>query len=115
MLGRLVDRHIRDRSFVVKQLHPTQHNYQAGKSVETSLHQLVVRVEKVLDQRELVLAFLNIKGAYNYGLFDSVCTALCDRGVDSTIVLSIRATLEGRLTTAPLNDVSVGVAVARGC
>ena len=31
-------------------LYPNQRAYQAGKSVETALHQLVVQVEKVPDQ-----------------------------------------------------------------
>jgi hypothetical protein len=115
-LERLVDRYIRDGALAVKPLHPNQHAYQAGKSVEMALHQLLVRVEKVLDQRELALGvFLDIEGAYNYTSFDSVCTALCCRGVDSTIVQWIRATLEGHLATAALNDVCVRDAVARGC
>jgi hypothetical protein len=37
---------------VSRPLHPNQHAYQSGKSVETALHQLVVRVEKALDQQE---------------------------------------------------------------
>ena len=46
-------------------LHPNQHAYQAGKSVEMALHQLVVRVEKALDQQEISLgAFLDIEGAF---------------------------------------------------
>jgi hypothetical protein len=44
-----------------------------------------------------------------------MCTALCGREVDSTIVRWIRVTLGGRLATATLNHVSVRVAVARGC
>jgi hypothetical protein len=115
-LERLVDRHISDGALVIKPLHPNQHAYQAGKSVETTLHQLIVRVEKVLDQRELALGvFLDTEGAYNYTSFDSICTALCGRGVDSTIVRWIRVTLEGRLAMAALNDVCVWVVVARGC
>jgi hypothetical protein len=66
-LERLVDRYIRDEALVIKPLHPNQHAYQAGKSVGTALHQLVTRVEKVLDQRELALGvFLDMEGAYNY-------------------------------------------------
>jgi hypothetical protein len=114
-LERLVDRYIRDGALVIKPLHPNQHAYQAGKSVETALHQLV-RVEKVLDQREVALGvFLDIEGVYNYTSFDSMCTALCGRGVNSTTVQWIRATLQGCLAMAALNDVCVRVAVARGC
>ena len=37
-LERLVDRFLRDEILVSKPLHPNQHAYQAGKSVETVLH-----------------------------------------------------------------------------
>jgi hypothetical protein len=47
-LERLVDRYTRDAALVVTPLHPNQQAYQAGKSIETALHQLVVRVA---DQR----------------------------------------------------------------
>jgi hypothetical protein len=50
----------------LRPLHPNQHAYQAGKSVETALHQLVVRVEKALDQQEIALGvFLDIEGAFS--------------------------------------------------
>jgi hypothetical protein len=36
------------------------------KSVETALYQLVVRVEKALDQQEIAFfAFLDIEGSFN--------------------------------------------------
>jgi hypothetical protein len=49
---RLVDRLLRDEFLVLRPLHPNQHAYQAGKSVETA-HQLVVWVEKALDRQEI--------------------------------------------------------------
>jgi len=49
-MERLVDRYLRDEALVQVPLHPNQHAYWAGKSVETTLHQLVLRVEKALDQ-----------------------------------------------------------------
>jgi len=42
-LERLLDRYLRDEALAIVPLHPNQHAYQAGKSVETVLHQLVVR------------------------------------------------------------------------
>jgi hypothetical protein len=55
-------------------LHPNQHAYQAGKLVEMALHQLVVRIEKVLDQQETALgAFLDIEGAFNNVCYDTMC------------------------------------------
>jgi hypothetical protein len=115
-MEKLVDRYLRDGALALRPLNPNQHAYQAGKSVETALHQLVIRVEKVLDQQEIALGvFLDIEGAFNYISFDSMCAALIGRGVSSTIVQWVRATLEGRLATAALNDTFVRVAVSRGC
>ena len=45
----LVDRYLRDEAQVLMPLYPNQHAYQAGKSVETVLHQFVW-VTKALDQ-----------------------------------------------------------------
>jgi len=45
--------------------------------VETALHQLVVRVEKALDQQETALGvFLDIEGAFNNTRYDTMCDAL---------------------------------------
>jgi len=51
-MERLVDSYLRDEAPLLIPLHPNQQAYQAGKSVETAFHRLVVRVEKVLDQQE---------------------------------------------------------------
>jgi hypothetical protein len=86
-MGRVVDRFLRDEILVHKPLHPNQHAYQAGKSVETALHQLVVWVEKALDHQEIALGvFLDIEGAFNNISYDSMCTALNRHGVDYTII-----------------------------
>ena len=47
-MERLVDRYLIDEVLAFTPLHSNQHAYQAGKSVETALHQLVVRVERHL-------------------------------------------------------------------
>jgi len=39
----MVDRYVRDETLALVPLHPNQHAYQAGKSMETALHHLVVR------------------------------------------------------------------------
>ena len=111
-----MDRFLRDGVLVSKPLHPKQHAYQTGKSVETALHQLVVRVEKALDQQDVALGvFLDIEGAFNYTSYDSMCLALARHGVDHTIVRWVKATLEGRRATATLGNFSRSVAVSRGC
>ena len=64
-MEKLVDRFLRDEIPVLKPLHPNQHAYQAGKSVETALHQLLVRGEKALDQQQIALSvFLDKEGAW---------------------------------------------------
>jgi hypothetical protein len=54
---RLADRYPRDEALALVPLHPNQHAYQAGKSVEMALHQLIVQVEKALDQQESLGCF----------------------------------------------------------
>jgi hypothetical protein len=86
-LERLVDRFLRDEILASQPLQPNQHAYQAGKSVETALHQLVVRVEKALNQQDIALGdFLDIEGAFNNTSYGSMCAALAGHAVDYTIV-----------------------------
>jgi hypothetical protein len=115
-MKRLVDRFLRDEILALQTLHPNQHAYQAGKSVGTALHQLIVRVEKALDQQEIALGvFLDIKGVFDNTSYDSIRLALTRHGVDHTIVRWIRATLEGWLVTTALGGISRGVTVSSGC
>jgi hypothetical protein len=86
-MERLVDRFLRDEILLLKSFHPNQHAYQTGKSVETALHQLVVRVEKALNQQEIALGnFLDIEGAFNSTSYDSMCAVLAGHAVDYTII-----------------------------
>jgi hypothetical protein len=84
--------------------------------VKTALLQLVVWVEKALDQQETALdVFLDIEGVCNNTFYDSVCAALFKHGVAYTIVWWIRATLEGCMAAATLGEFSKRVVVFRGC
>ena len=115
-MERLVDRYLRDEVLALTPLHSNQHAYQAGKSVETALHQLVVRVEKMLDQQEIALgAFLDIEGAFNSTSYDTMCDALVRHGSTDTIVRWIRATLEGRVAVVTLDEFSLRFAISWGC
>jgi hypothetical protein len=70
----------------------------------------------MLDQRKTALGvFLDIEGAFNNASFDSMCAALFRQGLDHIIVWWIRATLEGRVAAATLNEFSTRVVVSRGC
>jgi hypothetical protein len=115
-MERLVDRFLRGEILVSKPLHPNQHEYQAGKSVETAVHQLVVLVEKARDKQEIALGvFLDIEGAFNNASYDSMFATLVRHGVNHTIVRCVKATLEGRQDIAMLGSLSSSVAVSRGC
>jgi len=93
-MERLADRFLRDEILATEPLHPNQNAYQAGKPVETALYQLVVWVEKSLDQQEIALGvFLDIEGAFNNTSYDTMYAALARHGVDCTIIRWIRATL----------------------
>jgi len=97
-MTRLVDRCLREEALALMSLHPNQHAYQAGKSEETSLNQLIVRVEKAFHQQETALdVFLDIERSFNNTCYDTVCDALVRHGSDYTIVRWIRATLEDRV------------------
>jgi len=62
-MERMVEKFLRGEILALLLLHPNQHAYQSGKSVGTALHQLVVRVEKALDQQEIALGvLLDIEG-----------------------------------------------------
>jgi hypothetical protein len=102
-MEKLLDRFIRDEMAGFSPLHPNQHAYQAGKSTETALRQLLVRAEKVLDQKETALVvFLDIEGAFITTSYDSISAALARHGVSHTIIRCVRATLEGQRVTATL-------------
>jgi hypothetical protein len=110
------ERYLREEILAPLPLHPNQHAYQAVKSVEMALHQLVVQVEKVLDQQERTLGvFLDIKGAFSNTCYDSMCDALVKQGCDNTTVQWIRATLEGHVFAAILNVSSIRVAISTWC
>ena len=83
--------------------------------VETVLHQLVVLVEKALDQQEIVFgAFLDIEGEFNNNCYDTMCDALLRHGSEYTIVRWIKATLEDHAAVATLNDISLKFAISMG-
>jgi hypothetical protein len=111
-LERLVDRYLRDEALATAPLRSNQHAYQTGKSVETALHQLVVRVEKALDQQEITLgAFLDIEGRLTIPAM-TPCVMLL-----SGMVVNIPSCngSEPPWRAATLNDISLRFAISRGC
>jgi hypothetical protein len=115
-MEKLVDRYLRDEALAIVPLHPNQHAYQAGKLMETALHQLVVRVEKTLDQQEIALGtFLDIEGSFNNTCYDTMCDALVRHGSEYITMRWIKATLEGHVAVTTLNDISLRFTISRGC
>jgi hypothetical protein len=83
--------------------------------VETALHQLVVQVEKALNQQETALGvFLDKEEAFNNTCCNTMCDAVVRHGGDYTTVRWIRSILVGHVVVATLNGSSVRVVVSRG-
>lgn len=115
-LERLVERFVKDGALALMPLHPSQHAYQAGKSVETALHPIVSRIEKALHHKELAAgAFLDIEGAFDNTSFDSICAAAAYHGFEDTIIRWMRAMLAERKIIAASEDTAVKVSVRKGC
>ena len=82
-LEKLLDRHIRGGVLVEKPLHQNQLTYRAGMSTDTALYQVVQRLEKSLEHKEIVLsAFLYIVGAFDNTFFDAIIMAANERGLE---------------------------------
>ena len=114
-MQRLVDMYLRDEALALMPLHPNQHAHQAGKLVEM-VHQLIVQVEKALDQQETAMGvFLDIEGAFNITCYDTMHDPLVRHGSDYTIVRWIRATLEGPMAVVTLNEFSMRLVTSRVC
>ena len=86
-MEKLVDKFLTDKALALMPLHPNQHDYQAGKSIATALHQVIAWVEKALDQQETAMdVFLDTEGVFNNTSYDSMCGALVRQGVRYTVV-----------------------------
>ena len=78
-LEKLVGRFLRDGPLKQLPLHPRQHAFQAGKSTESALHQLVERLERAIEANQFALGiFFDIEGAFNNVSITSVAKALDD-------------------------------------
>jgi Reverse transcriptase (RNA-dependent DNA polymerase). len=115
-LERIVDRHIRDGVLRANPLHRYQYAYQAGRSVDTALHSLVSRIERAMDDKDLALAaFLDIEGAFDNTPFESINSAVRNRGLEDTLCRWIDTMLRNRTVTATLSGETSRCKVGRGC
>nr|XP_034192180.1 uncharacterized protein LOC117609677 [Osmia lignaria] len=115
-LERLVDRYIRDEVLASKPLHPSQHDYQNGKSTETALHNLVGFIEGALSKGKSALCiFLDIEGAFDNTPHDTIQEAARRYNIKDSVVKWIHNMLTNRTATASLGEETVRADVARGC
>ena len=115
-LEKLLDRHIRGGVLVEKSLHQNQFAYTAGMSTETALFQVVHRLEKSLEHREIALgALLDIEGAFDNTSFNTIIGAARECGLEETCCRWIGSMLECRLVHTSLVGSSLTAKVAGGC
>jgi len=116
ILEKLLDRHIRGGFLVEKPLHQNQFAYLTGMPMDTALFQVVQRLEKSLEYKEVALgAFLDIEEVFDNTSFDAIITAARERGLEETCCRWIRSMLEGRLVHTSLMGSSLTAKVVGGC
>ena len=97
-LEKLLDRHISGGGLVGKPLHRNKFAYRAGMSTDTALYQVVHRLEKCLEQKEITLgAFLDIEGAFDNTSCNAIITAVRECGLEETCCRCIGSMLESML------------------
>jgi hypothetical protein len=112
----LLDRRIRGGALVENPFHQNHFAYRAGMSTETTLFQIVHRLEKSLKHKEIALgAFLDTEGAFNNTSFHAIIEATRERGLEETCCRWIRSMLESRLVHTSLIGSSLIAKVAGGC
>lgn len=115
-LERLCDRYIRDHVLATKPLHPNQHAYIPGRSTESALHTVAGRIERSLDNKMSTLGvFIDIEGAFDKTTFDSINTALRERGVNDTLREWIIHFLKHRAVHITVGNTTIRGTVSRGC
>jgi ribonuclease HI len=114
-LEKLVDRFLREGPLMRLPLHPRQHAFQAGKSTESALHQLVERLERAVEHNQFALAiFFDIEGAFNNVTPASIDSAMKDWTVATPVKRWISTMLSQRKIYARLGRAIVWVHSRRG-
>ena len=84
-------------------------------STETAPFQVVKRLEKCLEHKEISLGvFLDIEGAFDNTSFKTIITAARERGLEETCCRWIEFMLRGRLVHTSLIRSSITAKVIRG-
>lgn len=113
-MERMIDSYLR-RVIDPRLLSTRQHAYSKGRSTETALHELVGTIERSLSVKEYTMvAFLDIEGAFNNVIPDSIIEALSSLGVKHGIVLMVENLLANRRITSELGTSTISRFVNRG-
>ena len=113
-LERLLDVYIRDK-IGARKWSSSQHAYTKGRSVDTALHALVSTIEKSINSKEFCLvAFLDIKGAFNNVKAEAIKEGLSFLEVDVPLIGLINYMLGSRIVSSKLGDSTFKRRVTRG-
>jgi len=113
---KIIDKEIRGNELLRTPLHSNQHAYQAGKSVETALHNLVYELEEAVLGRDLAFGiFIDIEGAFDRTSFDVVMRAMQRRDIGATTIRWIDTMLRSRELRLSLHGETVDGSPAMGC
>jgi len=96
-LEKLVDRHLRGKVLLSNPLNADQYAYQAGKSTELALNNLVGKTEKTFESKGIAVGiFLDIEGTFNNALPSSLTAAAKAKGGEPNVCGWIEALLTQR-------------------
>ena len=114
-LERLVLWRIQSVTLRFRPLSPRQHAYQAGKSTETALHNLVAKIEREIGAGNYALAvFLDFQGAFDFLPTRSMVRAMRRFDVEPVLSRWVEFMLRNRTAYASIKGASAERRVERG-
>ncbi|KAJ2939962.1 hypothetical protein O0L34_g6668 [Tuta absoluta] len=115
-LEKIIDRYIRMKiSCSGDKLHVNQHAYMKGKSTDTALHNLIVKAERAVDNKEYAMGcFFDIEGAFDKATTDAIAGSLAREGIEPMMGKWIMNALGHRAISTELGGVSHTVRAKRG-
>lgn len=115
-MEKVINIHLGNEVLSKNPLHKNQYAYQSGKSTETALHNLVTKIEKALNEKEVALcAFIDIEGAFDNTTYESIEKAALHKGCETSTVKWIKAMLASRRIKTKIGDRSATVTAVKGC
>ena len=85
LLESLINRYLREMSFVKNPLRKEQHAYQEGKSAEIGLAEVFTEIEKGIKSRFAFIVLLDIQGVFNHTSMESICQGAKEHEVPETV------------------------------